>query len=58
MSKVDINIVTQFIMKNALHGPENVSNDGQFIENLLEPAEVVSDISDSNLCVNFINNMK
>lgn len=53
MSKVDPDIVVDFIRQNALKGPEQVSRDGQFEQQLLRHAEVVTTIDDEKLCPRF-----
>lgn len=50
MSHVDDNLVKQFIKENAIRGPEQISFDGDFDDQLIEKSEVVSDESDSVLC--------
>lgn len=50
MSKVYPDIAIQFIKQTALTGPEHTSKDGQYEAELLEHAEIVSDIDDSELC--------
>ena len=52
MSYVDPEVVEQFIIEKALHGPEAVEADGDFDDGLLKKAEIVSDIKDSMLCPN------
>lgn len=59
MSKVHPEIVTGFIRKYALHGPEAVSRDGQYSYNILQHANLVSNEKDVNLCPSFnLNSMK
>ncbi|XP_044734581.1 uncharacterized protein LOC123296931 [Chrysoperla carnea] len=53
MSKIDPDIVVDFIRENALKGPEQVSRDGQFEQQLLRHAEVVTTIDDEKLCPRF-----
>lgn len=50
MSKVQPQLVVQFIRGSALRGPEHKSTDGQFDFELRKPAAVVSDQDDHTLC--------
>ncbi|XP_032688449.1 uncharacterized protein LOC116852328 [Odontomachus brunneus] len=50
MSYVNPGVVTQFIRKKALNGPEQISKDGQFKDALLTPSNLVTDLMDSHLC--------
>ena len=50
MSAVNVEIVRDFIMQNALHGPERVSRDGQYDKDLIKPASIASDTEDTDLC--------
>ncbi|KAK0085169.1 hypothetical protein PV325_005666 [Microctonus aethiopoides] len=50
MSYVDEEFVTRFIKKRALHGKEDIADDGEFSEGLLTMAQIVSDKNDSQLC--------
>lgn len=50
MSKVYDSVVIEFIKSAALNGPEHTSRDGQYDEELLEHAEIVSTIDDSEIC--------
>lgn len=50
MSMVDEDILTSFIKTHALKGPETISRNGQYKEELLTPALFVSDQEDSQLC--------
>ncbi|XP_033342447.1 uncharacterized protein LOC117229769 [Megalopta genalis] len=50
MSYTNPAVVTNFIQKHALKGPENIPRDGDFDEGLVRRAEDVSDFLDSNLC--------
>lgn len=50
MPIVDPDIMREFIQNKALKGPEKVSADGQFDFLLKEPATIVSDFEDSQLC--------
>lgn len=52
MSYVNPELVVGFIREHALRGPEEVARDGDFAENLLHPAEIVSDLDDTVLCPN------
>ena len=53
MSKVNPDMVQQFIIDHALNGPEQISYDGDFEEGLLKRAKIVSDDEDIKLCPNF-----
>lgn len=50
-SVTDDEIVTNFIKKYALKGPEKTSRDGQYSKNLVEAASIVSTIDDGTLCL-------
>lgn len=50
MSMVDEDILTSFIKTHALKGPETISRNGQYKEELLTPALFVSDQEDYQLC--------
>lgn len=50
MAVVDPDIIRDFIQKKALRGPEKVSAEGQYDFLLTEPAKIVSDIKDRQLC--------
>lgn len=50
LSKVYESVVKDFIKNSALNGPEHTSRDGQYDEELLEHAEIVTDIDDSEIC--------
>lgn len=52
MSVVDRELVVGFIRMNAKQGPEKMSRNGQYNGGVTEPAKVVSDIDDNNLCPN------
>ncbi|XP_020278335.1 uncharacterized protein LOC109852012 [Pseudomyrmex gracilis] len=52
MSSVDPRIVTRFIRKKALRGPEQNANDGQFTDGLLTQSRIVTNSMDSVLCPN------
>jgi len=52
MSYVNPTIVSRFIQKRALHGPEKIPDDGQFEDGLLSRASIVTDEVDSVLCPN------
>ncbi|KAL7303220.1 hypothetical protein TKK_0004421 [Trichogramma kaykai] len=55
MSHVNKNIVTQFIRERALHAPENqVYEDGEFEDQLLEKAKVISTQEDTQICANLM----
>ena len=54
MASVNQETAVGFIMSHALRGPEQTSRDGQFDENLIKPAEIVSDHDDYQLCPKFI----
>ncbi|XP_076647825.1 uncharacterized protein LOC143356206 [Halictus rubicundus] len=47
--------ITTFILKHALRGPEDIPRDGDFDEGLVQTAETVSDLKDTNLCPNDSN---
>jgi len=49
-SVFDETLVTDFIKKRAKTGPERVSRDGQYKKLLVNPAKVVSDANDSEIC--------
>uniref|UniRef100_A0A1Y1LUY2 DUF3105 domain-containing protein n=1 Tax=Photinus pyralis TaxID=7054 RepID=A0A1Y1LUY2_PHOPY len=51
MSKVDTATVINFIRRRALQGPERISRDGDYDHKLVNPAKVVSDQEDSDLCI-------
>lgn len=50
MSKVYESVVIDFIKHSALNGAEHTSRDGQYDEELIEHAEIVTDIDDSEIC--------
>lgn len=50
ISKVSKEVVVDFIRKHAIRGPEKTTKDGQYVLFLENPAKIVSDINDSNLC--------
>lgn len=50
LSYADPKVVMAFIRMNALQGPEKTSRQGQYRGGLIEPAAVVSNDDDSNLC--------
>ncbi|GAB0093039.1 uncharacterized protein DMENIID0001_080910 [Sergentomyia squamirostris] len=50
MSVIDENLVKEFIRDNARKGPEMTHRDGQYGEQLLEAAEIVSSKDDEILC--------
>lgn len=51
MSHVSKETVTNFIQMHALHAPERlIYKDGDFDDQLLEKAKIVSDEQDSVLC--------
>lgn len=50
MSHVNQEKVTNFIEKHALRAPEQIFQDGDFDDQLLEKAKIVSDEQDSVLC--------
>lgn len=50
LSKVYESVVLDFIKNSALNGPEQTSRDGQYDEELIEHAEIVTDIDDSEIC--------
>lgn len=50
MSVVDVEMVKYFILQNALQGPEKISRDGQYDQDLIKEAEIVSDTEDTVLC--------
>lgn len=50
MSYVNPTIVKHFVRVKALRGPERLSNDGYFQDQLLSKAELVFDKDDSILC--------
>ncbi|XP_011635651.1 uncharacterized protein LOC105426224 isoform X1 [Pogonomyrmex barbatus] len=50
MSYVNPTIVSRFIRKRALRGPEKTAKDGQFEDGLLSRSSVVTDPVDSELC--------
>lgn len=52
MSYIDSSVVIGFIRMNALQAPERISRDGQYNAGLVEKANIVSDLNDSNLCPN------
>lgn len=52
MSYIDRSIVVGFIRMNALQAPEKISRDGLYNAGLVDKANIVSDINDSNLCPN------
>ncbi|CAB0038831.1 unnamed protein product [Trichogramma brassicae] len=55
MAHVNKNIVTQFIREKALHAPENqVYEDGEFEDQLLEKAKVISTREDTQICANLM----
>lgn len=45
-------VVSRFIQKRALRGPEKNATDGQFEDGLLSQSNVVTDKIDSKLCPN------
>lgn len=52
MSVVVRDICIGFIRMNALQGPEKNSRNGQYRSGMIEPAKIVSDPGDNNLCPN------
>lgn len=50
MSYVNPTVVRHFIREKALHGPEQLSDDGQFQDQLLSKANVVYDNDDTVIC--------
>ncbi|OXU17642.1 hypothetical protein TSAR_015970 [Trichomalopsis sarcophagae] len=51
MSLVNKEVVTQFIKENVFHAPENdVYRDGDFDDQIIEKAKIISDIQDSVVC--------
>uniref|UniRef100_A0A7G3AEP2 Putative conserved secreted protein n=1 Tax=Lutzomyia longipalpis TaxID=7200 RepID=A0A7G3AEP2_LUTLO len=50
MSVIEDGLVREFIRDNALRGPEMTHRDGQYSEQLIEAAEIVSTKDDENLC--------
>lgn len=50
MAVVEPGLIRDFIQNKALRGPEKVSDDGQYDYLLKEPAAIVSDVKDSQLC--------
>lgn len=50
ISKVSLEAVVNFIQNHALKGPEEIADDGQYNLLLEQPAKIVSDENDSNLC--------
>lgn len=52
MSFIDPKIVIGFIRMNALQGPEKTARDGQYDSDLIEKAQIVSNINDDTLCPN------
>lgn len=52
MSYVNPTVVSHFIQKRALRGPEKIAKDGQFEDGLLSRSSVVTDEVDSVLCPN------
>jgi len=50
MSYVNPTVVTHFIRKKALRGPERNADDGQFEDGLLSRSSIVTDPLDSVLC--------
>lgn len=50
LSKVYESVVKDFLKSSALNGPEHTSRDGQYDEELIEHAEIVTDIDDSEIC--------
>ena len=52
MSHVNKDEAVRFIMENALHAPENeIFRHGDFDDQLIEKAQVVSDVKDSLICM-------
>ncbi|XP_028050080.1 uncharacterized protein LOC105836185 isoform X2 [Monomorium pharaonis] len=52
MSYVNPTVVSRFIQKRALRGPEKIATDGQFEVGLLSRSNIVTDETDSTLCPN------
>lgn len=52
MSVIDKDVVVGFIRMNALHGPEKVSRDGQYDQDLITKAAVITTQDDELLCPN------
>ncbi|XP_011170662.1 uncharacterized protein LOC105203549 [Solenopsis invicta] len=52
MSHVNPTVVSHFIRKRALRGPEKIPTDGQFEDGLLNRSNIVTDENDSTLCPN------
>lgn len=50
MSKVYPQVAIEFIKKHAIKGPEMTTKNGQYILLLENPAKIISDINDSNVC--------
>ncbi|KAI4461040.1 tumor protein p53-inducible protein 13 [Holotrichia oblita] len=58
MSKVDPDLVEDFIKKSARRGPEQTSKDGQYNYELIHHAVVVSTPGDDVICPNYSNSME
>ena len=56
MNVFDTELAKQFIMKRGKTGPEKTSKNGQYDKLLTLPANVVSDIDDSQMCKNVLDN--
>lgn len=52
MSVIVRDICIGFIRMNALQGPEKISRNGKYRDDIIEQAKIVSDIDDNNLCPN------
>lgn len=52
MSYINHEVMLAFMRMNAIQAPEKISRDGLYTVGLIEKANVVSDINDSNLCPN------
>lgn len=50
MNVVYSKLVLEFIKKYALQGPENIALQGKYDNLLINPAEIVSDNNDRELC--------
>lgn len=51
-SVVDNRALVSFIKKYAKTGPEKVNRNGQYKQLLIEPANILTDIDDFNVCPN------
>lgn len=50
ISKVSLEVVVDFIRDHALKGPEKISRNGQYDLALFQPAKIVSNEEDTDLC--------